>query len=98
MDEVTQDQLDKAFPHGATVATQGDSQNFKIVGLEADELDGKAAIFGWAYPNKDIWLVPEDVSVQDDGDWLFHSNGSLVRLSPLTKAQGDAERSMMSEM
>lgn len=94
---MTQSELNKSFPHGVTVAKEGEAPNFNMVDLEIQDLDGKTAVLGWAYPNKDIWLIPEDVMVQEDGDWLFHSEGTLYRFSPLTAKQGKAEKSMMAE-
>ncbi len=98
MDEVTQKALDAAFPYGVEVAQEGDAPNRYLVNLQVGEDNGKVAILGWAYPNKDMIYYPEDVMVREDGDWIFHSGGTRYRFGPLTKEQGKKQKNMMAEV
>lgn len=95
---MTQEALDKAFPHGVVVAQEGEVPNFELVELEVDEEDGKTFIFGWAYPNKDMWFWPEDVMLNADGDWVFHSEGKRFRFSNLSEEKSKQVKSMMEEV
>lgn len=90
MEKLTSKLLRGAFPYGATVARNDDEQNDKLVDLELRDVDGQLFLFGWAYPNKDVWILVDsgEVEVTEDGDWLFTSNKVKTRFTPLSRSDG----------
>jgi len=97
VDEVTQEELHRAFPHGVIVAQEGERPNFEMVDVEVGEDQGKTVVIGWALPMKDMVFYPEDIMVREDGDWVFHSEGRRFRFAPLSAEQEKAIKTTMKE-
>lgn len=97
MEQVTQEALQKAFPHGITVAQDGEGQNFDMVHVAVRTEGPKLAVLGWAYPNKDMLFFPEEVTVRDDGDWIFKSQGRMYRFAALDEKKANDLKSLLAE-
>lgn len=77
----------KNFPNGMNVVQDGEDP-VKVIGLEVGLMSGAPAIFGWAWPNKDMYYPLTEATSRDDG-LLVTSKSKKLLLTSLPKADGD---------